>query len=56
VVWLVVAIPLVWLGPVAMVEAWVGWWGCTSGIFSKVECSGSSSMVERVWVGGLSGG
>jgi hypothetical protein len=56
VVWLVVVTSLVWLGPVALVVAWVGWRGCTSGIVPKVGCFGSSSMVERVWVGWLSGG
>jgi hypothetical protein len=32
-VWLEAAMPLVWLGSAALVEAWVGWWSCTSGIF-----------------------
>jgi hypothetical protein len=40
--------PLQWLGPAALVEAWVGCWSCTSGKFLKVGCSGTLSMVERV--------
>jgi hypothetical protein len=56
VVWQEVATPLVWLGPVVLVEAWAGCWSCTSRVFLKVGCSGTSSMVETVWVGWLSGG
>jgi hypothetical protein len=56
-VWLEVAASLVWFGPAALLDALVGWWSCTSGIFLKTGCSGPSLMVGRLWVDiWLSGG
>jgi hypothetical protein len=39
-----------------VVYAWAGWWSSTSGVLSKVGCSGSSVMVGRIWVDGWRGG
>jgi hypothetical protein len=55
-VWLGVATPLVWLGLAALLEAWVGLWNCILGIFLKVGCSETLSMVGRVSIGWLGGG
>jgi hypothetical protein len=38
------------------VNAWVDWWGCASGMFSKVWCSGPSTIVGKIWVESSLGG
>jgi hypothetical protein len=35
-----------------VVDVWASWWSCTSSVFPKVGCSGSLTMVGRIWVDG----
>jgi hypothetical protein len=51
-VWLEVMVLWIWLDPATVVDAWVGPWGCASGMFSKVRCSGPSTIVGIIWVDG----
>jgi hypothetical protein len=50
VAWPEVVVLRVWLGFATVEMVCVGWWRCTSGMFLKARCSGSSAMVGRFWV------